>query len=142
MALAFLPTSNHDGAFDVFLNAVELQRSELTSLLAGSTVVFDGAEQLIGAGNYADGDAMDITDLTWYRVRTALLHLDPDGTSTLTLGLRTVEEAAVQSDETVVFRGLIQVACRPASGQQDPQFASPFCSSFVEDMPELAALVD
>lgn len=140
LAFSFIPTSTHNQTFDVFLNAVEFERSELANLFSGATVDLSEAQQRIGAGNYSDPDVMDIDDLVWYQVRNASLEIDEESLPTLILGLRSVGEE--QADETVTFRGLLQVTCRPASGQQDPQFASPFCSGLMQEVPEIDSLVD
>lgn len=142
LAFTFLPTSRNNGSVDIWLNALEFQRSELASLFAGETVTLANSDQLIGAGNYTDDEAMDVTDLSWYTVRTVSLDVDSDGLTTLHVALRTASEGLEPADESVSFEGLIQVACRPSSGQQDPQFASPFCSGLMQDMPELSALAD
>ena len=140
LAFTFLPTSSSNGSVDVWLNALEFQRSELASLFAGETVTLVNSDQLIGAGNYTDDAVMDITDLSWYAVRTVSLDVDSEGLTTLHVALRTASEGIEPADESVSFDGLIQVACRPSSGQQDPQFATPFCSGVMQDMPELSAL--
>lgn len=144
--ISFQPESAADDGMHSFANPISIPPNQLGAFVSGEAIALSDADP-IAYGALSLSDSPDYSTLI-HRRPTSIRLTQHDGAHVaLVVALGPLLDARNQpttdvSTSVLSIEGLLSVSCRPADGQDDPHFDSPFCASLLTSANELADIAE